>query len=498
MTTSASPREALVRRLSSSLAEQRAFKALVERKKADAVRRSFDAFLHHWRFAYREPAEEPVGTFETLWPGQHAFADLMQRARWIVDLKAGKQGHSELECAWDAYASWSGPSNNRVHIYSQVATEAKEFLAIVRFGLLHLPAWFGVRLLGDEAGGDTAGSIRYRVGDDDVRTIVAYPARPDAGISQSAYHVHLDEAAAMVFGEEVYGGASTTVVPGGSMHVVSRGKSPDDIMAQLWNQAVPEGVTYEEAHAAALADVAAGNTKRIVPLFVDWRGRPDRDDAWYAVEAETRSPSAMRHYAPSTPEEALSGDADAAFVEEAQWDTLEVVAPIEPGDRTPLVLSLDAGVRSDHFAVVGVTRCPSHPEEAAIRYAHEWIPNPIVDFAEVKAHLRQMFADYNVICVVYDKYALEDMSQELGSERWFESYDQGARRLVGDASFRQRIVERRMARINHDALRAAVVGAGYKLDKDSKKLRIVKRTTRKVDLAVAAAMACDQSLSLNL
>jgi len=461
----------------------------------EACRASFRYFLRYWSFLNRETGA--VGTMENLWPGQERFAALMAIARWIIDLKAGKQGHSEIESAYDFWASWSGPAGNRVHIFSDGEDEAREFLEIVKFGIVRLPAWFGVTLLDREPGGNTTRSLRYRLGPDDVRTIAAYPARPGASINQSAWHVHCDELSKMQFGEGVLGGIQTTIAEGGSLHIISRGRTAEDAMAVEWERAL-DGMEYEQAHEAALAAVRAGNLKRVVPLFVDYTGRPGRDAAWREAEAKRLSPSALRHYAPIDPSDALSGDADAVFVEEGQWDTLETVAPIEPGDHTPMVLALDAGVRSDFFALVGATRCPNHDDEAAIRYVKVWKPNPIVDFAEVKVHLRQMFEDYNIVCVTYDKYALEDMAQELGRERWWDSYDQGARRLVGDAAFRQRIVERRLARIQNDDLRAAVVGAGIKLDKDEKKLRIVKRTATKIDAAVAAAMCCDVTLTLNL
>ena len=269
-------------------------------------------------------------------------------------------------------------------------------------------------------------------------------------------------------------------------------------MAVEWERAL-DGMEYEQAHEAALAAVRAGKLKRVVPLFVDYTGRPGRDAAWREAEAKRLSPSALRHYAPLDPSDALSGDADAVFVEEGQWDQLEIVEPLMPGDRTPAVLSLDAGVKSDHFALTIATRCPNHADEPAIRHAYEWIPNPVVSFAEVKAYIRQCYADYNIVCVVYDRYALDDMAQELGQDAWWDEFDQGAKRLVADAAFRQRIVERRMARIQHEALREAVVSAGSKLvDREGKKLRIVKRTSRKVDLAVCASMGSFTAMQLNI
>lgn len=460
--------------------------------------RSFRHFLRYWQFKAREPADDPVLTFATLWPGQATLAAVMEQARWIVDLKAGKQGHSEIECAWDGFASWSGPPNNRVHMYSQKEDEAQEFLQIVRFGLLKLPPYFGVTLLPEESGGDATGSLKYARGADDVRTIVAYPAKPGAGINQSAWHVHMDEVSQMTFGEGVYDGASTTVVPGGSLHAISRGRTPDDQMARLWAMAVPDGMTYTEAHTVALAAVAAGDDRRLVPVFVDYRGRPGRDEAWYARESQTRSPAAMRHYAPADPEEALSGDADQAFVDEAQWDQLEVVPVIGPGDRAPVVISLDAGVKSDHFALVLVGRCPNHPGEPSVRLAREWVPNPLVSFEEVKAYIRQLYVDYNIVCTVYDPSQLYDMAQGLGRLGWWDEFNQTNKRLVADAALRQRIVDRRLARIEHDALRSAIVGAGVKLDKDDKKLRIVKRTTKKIDLAVAVSQGVHAVMELNL
>lgn len=458
--------------------------------------RSFRHFHTYWSFLNRETGE--VSTMESLWPGQSILADLMAHARWIVDLKAGKQGHSELECAYDVWASWSGPQGNRVHIFSDGEDEAREFLEIVKFGLLRLPPWFGVNLLDREPGGNTTRSLRYRMGKDDVRTIAAYPARPGASINQSAYHVHCDELSKMQFGHGVLAGIQTTIAEGGSLHIVSRGRSPDDAMADEWHRAL-DGMEYEQAHAAALADVKAGNLKRVVPLFVDYTGRPGRDAAWREAEARRLSPAALRHYAPIDPADALSGDAEAIFVEEEQWDQLETVDPLTVGDRTPAVLSLDAGVKSDHFAVVVVTRCPTHHDEPAIRLAREFIPAPIVSFAEVKDYLRELYRDYNIVCTVYDPYALSDMAQEMGRDHWWDEFNQQGTRLIADGAFRQQIVERRVARIRNDALRDAVTGAGVKLTgTDDNRLRIVKRTAKKIDLCVAASMACHACLSLNL
>ncbi len=466
---------------------------LLETRRAS---RSFLAWLKVWQFVGREGTG--IHTFAAPWPGQQAFAELAELLCWILDLKAGKQGHSELECAFDGWAAWSGPPNSRVHIFSRNAREAQEFLEIVRFGLTHLPPHFGVRLLNRDPGGDTTTSLRFAMGADDVRTIVAYPATPDVSISQSAWHVHVDELAHVVHGKAVYDSVSTTVSPGGTLHVVSRGKGPDDMMAQLWASAVPEGVEYADAHAAAIAAFKAGDTQRLIPLFVPYTARPGRDAAWYESESRRLTASAMRHYAPETPAEALSGDADEAFVEESQWDQLETVLPIEPGDRTPLVIALDAGVKSDHFALVGATRCPVHHEDPAVRLVHEWVPSPTVSFAEVKDFLRRLYQEYNVVCTVYDRYALDDMAQELGGSAWWDAFDQGTKRLVADAAFRQRIVERRMARIPSTVLRDAVTGAGVRLDRDERKLRIVKRTAKKVDAAVAASMATYAVMELNL
>lgn len=467
----------------------------MDQSNLEKVRASFRDFLPYWRFQNRETGDVfPL----RLWPGQEKFIAVMEAARWIVDLKAGKQGHSELECAYDMWASYTGPQGNRVHIFSDGAEEAKEFLEIVKFGLLRLPHWFGVVLMTGEPGGETARSVRYRMGPDDVRTIVAYPARPGASINQSAWHVHCDELSKMQFGDIVLAGIQTTIADGGSLHVVSRGRSPDDAMAMEWERALG-GQTYDEAHERALASVAAGNERTVVPLFVDYTGRPGRDAAWREAESLRLSPAALRHYAPLDPEDALSGDADSVFVEEPQWDQLGVVPMLQPGERVPAILSLDAGVKSDHFALTMVTRCPVHPDHTAIRYAYEFIPHPEVSFAEVREHLDRLYADYNIIVTVYDRYALDDMAQGYATSRYWEPFDQGARRLVADAAFRQRIIERGLCRIEHTGLRDAVTGAGTKLDKDEKKLRLVKRVaSKKIDLAVSAAMCLHAAGDYNL
>src|SRR3990170_5531647 len=81
------------------------------------LRRSFLEFLPHWQFVNRETGQE--GSFSSLWQGQTQLAQIMTQERWVLALKAGKLGFTELACAYDGWASLFGPRNSRVHVFSR-------------------------------------------------------------------------------------------------------------------------------------------------------------------------------------------------------------------------------------------------------------------------------------------------------------------------------------------------------------------------------------------
>ena len=77
----------------------------------------------------------------------------------------------------------------------------------------------------------------------------------------------------------------------------------------------------------------------------------------------------LYYLAPRIPEEALAGDFEDAFVHMERWDACydPNLPPLLPGDRTPVVISIDAGVTSDFFAATIVSRHPADHDMAALR-----------------------------------------------------------------------------------------------------------------------------------
>lgn len=476
----------------------------------EAARTSFRSFLSRWEFINRERGGK-WNLGRELWPSQDEIVRLVDDygVRRMCVLKAGKLGVTEVLVAFAAWRGIFAEEGARVHMFSQTGDDALALLDLVRRGIWGLPREWGIRVAGQERFGDTSRSLAVRGPDGYVRWFWSYASRKTASIAESCVHAHVDELAHMQWGRQLYESVLTTVPADGSLVVLSRGHGVENHMAALWSQLTGEEASlaeYRDAHSRALARLAEGDTATMVPLFQPYDRRPDRDTGWRAAQSETMTTAALRWFAPETPEDALAGDAESEFVDLAQWDALDVSPPLDAGDRTPAVLALDAGVRSDHFAAVLGTRHPDRHGEVAVRLVREWDPASSatgrVDFAEVKAFVRQVRADYNLVCVAYDPYQLEDMAQELGREMYWEAFDQGRRRLLADKGLRDAIVQRRVTRPpddrGGDVLRRAVRAAGIKTVREDDALRIVKRTAGKVDAAVAASMMRYACLELNL
>lgn len=246
---------------------------------------SWSEFLSIWQFVNRETGE--VSSFNNnLWDGQQMLAAAMMEHPWLYALKAGKLGFTELACAWDAWRALYGGANARVHLFSMGQRESRDLLQYIRFGLNHLPeAYRPVGLEQPEAG--TLEMLRWRMGSDDVRTIVSYPASEHISIDQSCIHAHVDELAHMRFPRETWDAVSTTIAPNGTCHIVTRGQR--GYAAELWEQ-------------------ITAAPSRLHPLFVPYDQRPGRDTAWREAETRLRTTAGIAHYAPRTPEEALRGD----------------------------------------------------------------------------------------------------------------------------------------------------------------------------------------------
>lgn len=555
----------------------------------------FRAFARHWRFKNRDTGQEH--TFARLWPGQDVLANLMCSFRctacedihpawqpecrrcghasllpvWIFALKAGKLGFTELECAWDGYVAWSR-RNGRVHLFSKEENAAKQLLQWVLYGLRNLePAW-GVRFVEKEGGREipwarVATQLLHFVvlrGEEDrdfndTRSVEAYATSKNPAIDKVAHHAHVDEWAHMQDPQGVWSSVGTTVSPDGTAHIVTRGAGDNPAVQDQWR------------------DAMAGLGK-LKGYFADWTQRPDRDSHWLEVEAKTlRTQAAIAHFAPESWEDAFLGDEDNDFVPIEWWDACfdpslarfipdpggpqehegqkgRWIGSLPPGDPTPLVIQLDAGVSHDNFGAVAVSRHPERHEDPAVRLSRLWRPEDfesgVIEFGNVQSWLRMLcqggcafghpthdpvwgfgrqtarlrgqtwdpgacpaceritrnldplIPAYNVVCISYDPHQLADMAQALKRDgvAWLYEFQQGAPRLEADSDLYTLIVNRRVGHPGDYRMREHLQAAAAKTQKDEEsKLRIVKKAQhRRIDLAVCVSMGCKVVLWLNL
>jgi phage terminase large subunit-like protein len=196
-----------------------------------------------------------------------------------------------------------------------------------------------------------------------------------------------------------------------------------------------------------------------------------------------------------------------AYIQPEWWDACQQSLPgLQPGDRTPLVVGLDASVSGDCSALVAVSRRPGRPQDVAVRHCFIWNPadlgGQVVQSATIEPTLRHLVDSFNVVCCVFDPFQLAKLAQDFRREGvgvWLEEFSQGDKRLLADTQLRQMIIARRVAHDGNPLLRQHVaINAAARVSGENR-LRIVKKARgAHVDAAVALSMAAYQVLHLNL
>jgi hypothetical protein len=197
-----------------------------------------------------------------------------------------------------------------------------------------------------------------------------------------------------------------------------------------------------------------------------------------------------------------------AFIEPEWWKAcrednlgIETLDPFEP-----LIIAMDAATSDDCFAIVGTTR---HPDEArydtdvAVRYTATWTApkGGKINFAEPEEELEWLCENYNVVVVTYDEYQLHDMTSRLRQKgiAYFKPFSQMGRRIESDTDLRRLILRRGIAHDGDETLTQHIINCAAKLNKEDKRLRMVKKTqSKKIDAAVALSMSAYECLRLNL
>ncbi|MCC7208309.1 MAG: hypothetical protein IT323_13460 [Anaerolineae bacterium] len=412
-----------------------------------------------------------------LWPAQVQLMWRLLAERLVIILKARQLGISWLACGYALWLCLFRPGRV-VLLFSKGQLEADELLRRIGVMYVSLPEW--LRNRAPALVTQNASELAWANGS----VVRSLPATQNAGRTFTASLVIMDESAFMQWAETLYTALKPTIDGGGQLIIVSTANGTRGLFHKLWVNAV-KGVN------------------RFVPLFLSWRARPDRDEAWRARVASEAISSALdlQEY-PDTPDDAFQNTGGERFLPSMSWwdacrDSLPALTRHEP-----MVIALDAATSNDSFGLIAVTRHPADHERVAVRHVQEWKPvNGVVDFREPEQVLRALIASWGVACVTYDPFQLHDMMQRMKAEgiAYFREFPQQSQRLESDKALLDLIVARRIAHDGNEALRTHIENADRKVDAESRRLRIVKREqSLKIDLAVALSMCTYVCLQLPL
>lgn len=413
-----------------------------------------------------------------LWPSQTDLLASIVSERMLLILKARQLGISWLCCA---YALWLClfKAGRLVLIFSKSQEEANEMLRRVSVMYQRLPDSLKAAL--PSPAKENTGEMGWANGS----RIKSMPATKTSGRGFTASLVILDEFAFVQWPAELYTALKPTIDGGGQLIVLSTANGTGNLF-------------YE------MVERARKGLGRFVFRFLDWRARPDRDDAWYAATAaDAVQSSLMGQEYPETPDEAFEATNAERFLESMLWwdACREDLPPLTPHE--PMVLAADAGVSSDLFALVGTTRHPQRDMDVAVRYVRTW-KAPVggkLDFDVIEKEVEWVCEHYNVVQLTFDAYQLHQMMTRLHRDGivWTSEFGQQQERLEADKQTLDLIMQRRVTHDGNSELRQAVDNADRKLDPESRKLRIVKRAENlKIDPVVALSMSSARCLALNL
>jgi hypothetical protein len=403
-----------------------------------------------------------------LWPAQAEALLRLASERLLIILKARQLGITWLCCAYALWMCMFKPGQV-VLLFSKGALEAYELNRRIRAMYLRLPYWMRKRnaLVKDNLS-ELAWANNSRV--------QSLAATRSAGRSFTASLVLMDEAAFMQWADELYTALKPTIDGGGQLFVVSTANGEQGLFHKLWKDAVKR-------------------LNNFATLFLSWRARPGRDEAWRArVASEALSALVDLQEYPGTAEEAFQSTSVDRFLPAiALWDVCEEKLP--PLDaHTPCILAMDAGESNDTFATAIVSRHPTRPNVVAVRYARAYVPlggRPL-DFDAIEQDVRELCKSHAVTELTYDPMLLGQMIRRLKEKpvTTYTPFPQGARRLEADKQLLDAILQRQITHDGNPQLREHLDNADKKVDDEGRRLRIVKREyTKKIDLAVALSMA---------
>lgn len=189
-----------------------------------------------------------------------------------------------------------------------------------------------------------------------------------------------------------------------------------------------------------------------------------------------------------------------AFVDRAWWNACLATPEQRPyfslKRMDGIVIGIDAGIESDCFAIVAVSR---KQDNILVQYARAWTPtaNEKIQFGDQHTpetpvyELFRLARSYNAMQFAYDPWEMRKLAEDLNNEGLgsFEPVAQTTAITIADKMLYDAIVQRRLIHQGHHDLNEHIANANRKTEADNK-LRIVKRAAHlKIDLAKALSMA---------
>jgi|TARA_Y100000310_G_scaffold166335_2_gene166046 hypothetical protein len=250
----------------------------------EQARRDFIFFLDYVRIQEPPPG---LGTIKFVkWPHILELADVVLGNSLVVVLKARQLGFSWLVGAYSVWKVVFQPPAV-VLMFSRGEVEANALLSKAKFIYKELPEGWKTKVAKDS-------NSQFEL--DSGAKILAFPSTEESGRSETASLVIQDEADFHNFLEANYRAVKPTIDAGGQMiqgSTVNK-KKPRSLFKQLYRGAPGNGWKK---------------------LFMGWRSRPGRDQAWYEgvrnavpdmAEATDMSPDLyMEQEYPGSAEEAL-------------------------------------------------------------------------------------------------------------------------------------------------------------------------------------------------
>ena len=280
------------------------------------------------------------------------------------------------------------------------------------------------------------------------------------------------------------------------------------------------GYVGESTVLEKLYDVGVNNGERHphfpdLPVYVNenagqlsyWSNEPRQPwqtDRYYKAEAALLTPSEFKRVHRNEWVSSTSALLDDMML----WDRCHQPYP-DLDNRTPVIIALDAAYSptGDCAAIVMVSR---HPEDSwdeenrrvVLRHAVAFHPGKgeQLDFSKtIEPAVKRLCEKYNVYMVVYDPYQLHKMCTDLRYQGIapFKEFSQAGRRLRADKQFYDMIVHQEFLHNGDPVLRQHVQNCSKK--EQGRHMRFVKNDRGDpIDLVVAASMATDECLSLNV